>query len=254
MKFAFQALFAGVLIWNTAGSLQAGTANELAPSCVGRGLQTLQDYLSLDGECSVGILNFSNFSFNATGTGDLYSASDIAVTPVFNGSDTGFGFSHYGGGQFQVAAGLTATYVIDYTYVIDAGPVGSGADLGMDPPFGSISIAEDICVDSHLTFSLGGAPQCSVFSDFSSASAPQSLSVDNTNPPQSWTAHLNLSPRVQSFATVQDTISLTGGMSGAGFDNVTSSGAIINSTPEPFASVLCLTGLLAVMAGRRLAG
>jgi hypothetical protein len=197
----------------------------------------------------VGILNFSGFSFSSSGTaGDsLYTASQIGVTPVFTeGSMTGFAFGHFGDGPFQVDAGLTANYIIDYSYVIDAGPVGGAADLGMDPPFGNITITQDICADSHLTFSASGEPQCTVFSDFSVSTVPQTLSVNDTNPPTSWTAHLDLNPPVLSFATVRNTIHLDGAQGGAGFDSLMSTGTIVNSAPEPMSSALCLGGLLAV--------
>jgi hypothetical protein len=245
----------------------AGGISSLSAPCSQLGLHSLQDYLNLDGrECSVGILNFDSFGYTIGGTSTSpYSASQIALAPSYNRSDgaTGFTFSLLSGGQFSVAAGFSATYEIDYQYVIDAGPIGMAADIGMDPPFGNVSISQSICADSFFF----GANQCVVPSSSTNEGfqqvvpGPQTLSVDNTNPPFSWSAHLALSPQVMSFADVHNLINLDGthpgtgdnGFRGAGFDNVIVSNSIVNSspTPEPASALLLLGGGLALGALRK---
>lgn len=233
-------------------SLQAAN---LSPSCTSQGLHTLQDYLNLAGDlCSVGILDFSHFTFHSSGTGATYSASQIDVTTVFDGTNTGLAYSTFDGNgnlvPFSVAAGDNATYYIGYTFVIDPGPVDTGMDLGLDPPVGNVIFTQSLCADNGIFINTDSGAPLSCMGD--PGPRIQSLSVDNTNPPTSLTGHLNLNPPATSFATVVDTIALVGGTSGASFDMATTTSRIVDtSAPEPVGFLLCLSGLVGIAVRRR---
>lgn len=223
-------------------------ADSQAPTC---GPASLLDYEN-SGSCELGrgnggILVFSNFTFSATSSGSptLLDASQITVTPDPEGLGGGFIF----GGFTAAAVGArqTADYDIEYSYFIDAGPVSSGADIGMDPPFGNVSITESICADSIF------APDsptlaCEIPSD---PFDPQTFSINDTNPPASWTNHLDLKPIVMSFANIDDAISLTGGATGAGFDSLTATSTVVDPAPEPLTLLTTLGGLLVIGLLRR---
>lgn len=200
------------------------------------------------GGANGGILVFSNFTFSSSGSGSqtiILNPSQITVNPDSIGLGGGFTFGGFTAGP--VLAGQTATYEIQYSYFIDAGPVSSGADMGMDPPFGNVSITESICADSVFV-SDTRTLACEIPLD---PFAPQTFSIDDTNPPTSWTNHLNLNPIVTSFASIDDTISLVGGTSGAGFDSLTATSTVVNPTPEPLTLLTTLGGLLAIGLLRR---
>ncbi len=212
---------------------------------------TLLSYES-NGDCELGggnggILVFSNFTFSSTSSGSpiILDASQISVTPDPDGLGGGFIFGGFT--NAPVLAGQTATYDIEYSYFIDAGPVSSGADIGMDPPFGNVSITESICADSVFVSAPAGL-ECEIPID---PFAPQVFSIDDTNPPASWMNHLDLNPRVMSFASIDDTISLDGGTSGAGFDSLKATSTVVDSTPEPMTLLTTLGGLLAIGLLRR---
>jgi hypothetical protein len=223
-------------------------ANSQAAPC---GVGTLLSYEN-NGSCELGggnggILVFSNFTFSSSSTGSptILDASQITVTPDPQGLGGGFIFGGFN--LAPVGVGQTANYDIEYSYFIDAGPVSSGADIGMDPPFGNVSITESICADSVFVV---GTPnlECEIPND---PFAPQTFSIDDTNPPASWTNHLDLDPIVMSFASIDDTISLGGGSGGAGFDNLTATSTVVNPTPEPLTLLTTLGGLLAIGLLRR---
>jgi hypothetical protein len=223
-------------------------AESQAPPCQ---TATLLSYEN-NGSCELGggnggILVFSNFTFSSSSSGSpvILDASQITVTPDPQGLGGGFIFDGFN--VAPVGPKQTATYDIEYSYFIDAGPVSSGADIGMDPPFGNVSITESICADSDFVSTDSGL-QCEIPSD---PFAPQTFSVDDTNPPVSWTNHLDLNPIVMSFANIDDTIFLDGGTSGAGFDNLTATSTVVNPTPEPLTLLTALGGLLVIGLLRR---
>jgi hypothetical protein len=189
------------------------------------------------GEGSGGVLEFSGFSFSATGTGSptLLTASQIEVTPDPVGQGGGFTFTATGGPGFTVGGGQTATYDIDYEFTFVVDPVVSGANIGMDPPFGTASISEEICHDDE--------------------DVCQSLSVDDTNPPTSWNSSITLDPPITNFASIDNTITLDGSACGD-TPNVPCSGfGALNDTyavaPEPATFVLLLGELVAIGLVRR---
>jgi hypothetical protein len=254
-----------LLMLGTSGA-RAGSIETLATPCHDLNLHSLQDYLDLSGaKCSVGILNFRNFNYITGGTTSTpYSATNIELTPVYNPQvgSTGFAFSIVGGSQFVVGATNTATYEIDYRYDIDAGPISMAADLGMDPPFGDVSITQSICADSYFFRAGCGQPNFTQGLNLPSISgAPQTLTVDNTSPTASWFAHLVLDPAVMNFANVHTVIALDGtqpgtggnGFQGAGFDNLQATASIVDpsAVPEPATGFSVLAGLLTVALFRK---
>jgi hypothetical protein len=243
-------------------------ADSLARGCIAN---TLSVYLGInsDHECSVGILNFDSFTFaGSTGTGGAVplTAAQIELTPC-NGVSAGPG--HVGGAcftdptslsggfsisavdptnhPFSVGANQTETYTIDWRFAIDDGPRDAGADLGLDPVFGGVNVTQTYCVDSSLNptpCSVDGPPV-----------TPQTISVDNTNPPASLINSVTFGTPALFFADVQTVITLTGCTltgctDGAGFDAVTGTAAIVN-TPEPAAFLLVASGLLLLGALRK---
>jgi hypothetical protein len=218
--------------------LQAGS---LAPVCV---TDTLADYDSLFGpasesQCSIGIHNFSSFTFSASGTGSptLLSDSNIEVTPIFTGDPHALpqSLSLELSGNFSVATGQTATYVINWFYSIDNGPADDGASMGMDPS-GAVTVTQVFCPD-------GG-----VVGDCNNT---QTTLQDTTIP-----LHLFDSKvfTVANFAEVQTTIFLNGANGSSSFANVTSTSDVINSTaPEPTTVLLGLGGVLSLAGLRKLA-
>ncbi len=200
--------------------------------------------------CSVGIDNFTEFAFARLGTATLDSASQIEVTPEIGG----FSFSQIGG-QFMVPDNKTAEYQINYQFNIDPTPNAGGGSLGMDPVFGNVSADQYYCADSFIGTNANGALVCQV--PGAGTFSPQDLHVDNTNPPSSLnTGVVVLNPVVLNFATVQLNLSLdgTGLAGGSGFDSVTGDSFISNITtaPEPYAWLLALGGLLAIIVRKRI--
>jgi hypothetical protein len=191
---------------------------------------------SPDGPCANGILNFSGFGFNSSGSpvSALLGNNDIDLSPLGpplgQTGDTGFSIS-----GMSVGARQTATYVIDWFFAIDAGPSASGADLGMDPPFGSVTITQDYCVDSFITaYGAGSTPTC-----YSGNAPPiQSLTVTTSVP----NASIIFSPQALNFADVRTIIQLNGGTTGAGFDSLTGE-STISVAPEPGTVMFAFAGL-----------
>ena len=223
--------------------------------------QSLTNYLNMFGTdsngagCSIGIQNFSEFAFpTRTGTGGFTpdTSDQIEVTPAIGG----FTISQIGG-QFSVGDNQTALYQINYRFDIDPVPTASGASLGMDPPFGDVSIDQLYCADSTFFHnSDNGITSCDTGNNFF---APQDLHVDDTNPPlpgtlvSSWTTGLvPLNPIVMNFATTELIISLDGTnlLLGSGFDSAT--GDTFIAGPEPSAWLLILGGLLVMIMSKRI--
>jgi len=239
-------------------SSSLSVAGNLAPACVAGTLANYQTR-NVDSDCSVGILNFYNFEFLAVGTGNatLLSASQIELTPYLpprnSGLSGGFTVGTVNSDPFTVGFGQTAGYVIDWHFDIDSGPTAEAAALGMDPPFGAVTITQDYCVDSQLfpvlsqTAGLPGATSCRG-SDFS---VPVTT-LQVTTIPQKLTDGKPLTPNAFIFANVRTKIFLDGSNVASGFDNLTGSSTIIDtSAPEPGSILLGFGGLLSVFGLRR---
>lgn len=231
----------------------AATAQTCAPG-------TLAAYIASSG-CVNGIEFFTFNPLTSAGNGVVYSASNIEVDPVSysDGASAGFTFcivqSMPGCGDvtlpFQVAAGDTATYDISYDFSFVTDPAGNNASLGMDPPFGDVSINQYYCADGGLTQSSPTAtPICNAGGH---SFAPQTLTVNNNNPPTSWTDFAALNPPINEFASIVTMINLNGSNGMAGFDNGSGSdyvGSFVPN-PEPSAIFLAAGGLLALALCRR---
>lgn len=205
------------------------------------------DFGALSTACANGILNFSNFNFQlyqSSGSGTVLNASQIELTPVGTADQTGVtGFSITGlNGPIAAAAGQDVTYVVDWDFVIDAGPIAGGASLGMDPPSGDITITQYYCLDSNFqngqTYN-GSAPTCSTSLE-GTVPAVQTLSVSTTNPDDicadddsDYCNSITFDPPAQDYANVMTVIQLTGGDEGADFDSVNGNSEILPAAPEP---------------------
>jgi hypothetical protein len=242
------------------GGISAQAAN-LDPVCMPGTLASYEALNSTDpGGCSIGMLNFTNFTFNSSGTGAIYNANDIFLTPATGG----FTFTQTSGTTappcdllttcFQTAAGTTALYDIGYTFIIDPGPQVDSASLGMDPPFGDVSIFQAYCPDSTLSLNSDNNPQCTVVGNLAAGGtfSPQRLTVNDNMPPTSWTTGVvPLVPPVINFADVLTRIDLNGTNGVAGFDAVTGDAFVTDPTPEPFSALLTVSGLVALVFRRR---
>ncbi len=227
-------LTAILMVLISAPGLQAG---DLAGACSEGGLTSLQSYLDLGGDsCSVGILNYSHFSFFSSGTGSptLLTASDIKLTPLapMDGLSGGFTIGTVSGSPFSVGDGQTAEYQIMWTFVIDPGPISTAGNLEMDPPFGDASITQTFCPDSNFDGTI-----CYNY--------PQTLHV-YTLPTPHLVDTLTFSTPIENFAQVLTTISLNGETvsGGAGFDAAIGTPTIVDtSAPEPGGALLAMAGL-----------
>lgn len=225
-------------------------ASNLDPVCLPGTLQAYENMSDTDpGGCSIGILNFSNFTFTAS-EGASYNASDIELTPAIGGftfslvTTLGFPTCEDGVVCFQAPPGQNAIYDAGYTFYIDPGPMVGNASLGMDPPFGNVMINQYYCADTGLQqFSVGQMPTCT------NGDNPTVLSVNDNNPPASWTTGLvPLSPPVTTYANVLTMINLDGP---AGFDSVTGDSFVMNAAPEPATLLAVTVGFLALALRRK---
>lgn len=199
--------------------------------------------------CANGILNFSGFEFQSSGNGvgTLLTADQIDLTPVGTPDQTGVtGFSITGlnDSSITVAPGQDATYVVDWLFVIDAGPIAGGASLGMDPPTGDVTVTQYYCLDSIFndpTYT-GSAPTCGPSLDGGGSPDVQMLSVST---PDDLTDTVTFNPPALDLADVMTVIQLTGAMQGAGFDSVNGNSQIDPAAPEPSSFVLIGGALLA---------
>jgi len=202
------------------------------------------------GGSSGGVVVFGGFVFpsplNPDGLTGLLDPTQIELTPVSSGLGGSFDFS----GDFSVPAGDTVTYDVDYFLLLDPAPILGGGSLALDPS-GNVSVTESICADSFFATGPGGATVCQSNGPGGVVdSAPQSLTVDDSNPPFSLSASITLNPAAYNFANVETAIVLTGGAAGASSEGVVVTDTI-GETPEPVTSLLCLGGLTAIGIFRR---
>jgi hypothetical protein len=221
-------------------------AGNLGAPCAPNTLAFYQSSFNTNRECSVGILDFMGFSFTAAGTGDaaLLNASEIFVTPVADGP-LGGGFTLSAvdpvNDPFAVRANQSATYFIDWFFVIDPAPMGISASLETDPSSGSVSITQAYCVDGITD----GRDSC--MPGFQTLSVSSPPCVDPVNHPETCSASLTFRPPVQNFADVETTIILTSGSnSGAEFDSLSGGVDVLSTsgTPEPSTLMLSFGGLM----------
>src|SRR5665213_3543167 len=195
-------------------------ASSLATPCVAASLATYDSTFGSGGACSVGILNFNGFSFFPGGTNPTLGAGNIEVTPAANGVlGGGFTFSAIFPGLFTAGPGQSADYFIDYSFVIDSGPISSGSDLGMDPVLGDVMISQTFFLDTSDPPPLGAGSPCPPNQN----TPPEFVCVDNTNPPASLTGTVSFNPPAQNFGFIQTSININDslGLTPSSFDSVT---------------------------------
>lgn len=243
-----------VLAMALAFSGTVAKAANLAPPCTANTLTFYEDNYSDGGACSVGILNVSDFYFLSS-DGGIYSDSQIEVAPVNNSMyGTGFTFclveSQPGCANptlnpFVAVLGDVATYNIGYDFVIDSGPQGTAATVGMDPPRGDDTVNQYYCADSDLSQdSATSAPTCS-------DSSPQVLTATTTTIPPDLFTSAPLVPAVQGFAQLDTMINVDGSTVPSTVDSVTE-GTFITVAPEPSTLLFATGGLLTLAVIRRL--
>jgi hypothetical protein len=114
-----------------------------APACV---TGSFADYMASGFQCSLGLLTFSNFNFQASGSvAPLPTASTVTVNPIDDGANSGFSFL----GPFGAAAGLQLDALIKF--VINSTTAAIGGDALSIQGFGatgngSVQVTESVCV------------------------------------------------------------------------------------------------------------
>lgn len=222
---------------------QTASANSLPPACVSATLFDYEHNLA-NQQCSIGILIFQGFTFSASGKS--VSNNVPAPTPdtdqqiLLTPSTGGFMLSQVNGQQFSVLSGQIVNYNMGYQFVIDPAPVLEGAELGLDPPFGNVTVTQSYCNDSvFLSPSQCIAAKDNTFVTF----APQVLLVHN---PDKLDDKITFNPPAFAFGSVNTAIVLDGTTGSAGFDATTGSSTVINvaTTPEPSTVTLGCGALL----------
>lgn len=183
---------------------------------------------------------FSNFNFNASGTGDalLLTPGDILVTPTFNGETIGLRFSSMledGSPGFNVNSGQSASYTIGYT---------------ADPPPPEIIRFDDFLNDDPAT----GNATTSIGTTFCLDPACErvgSVSLFDSSEGVKFHDSFNISPSTV-FLQVTNNITLDATNDGSAnftsFDNVVGLQGLV---PEPASAGLVIAGLLGLAALRR---
>jgi len=229
-------------------------AESLSPT--GCPTDTLADYIenyqsstvgAPNGPCSIGILNYSGFTFNSMGTPTnlLLTSSAFELEPISpsqdNSQDTGFTISPADSNYFTLTSG-NALYVLDWYFAIDAGPIASGARLGMDP-MGDVSVTAEYCLDSFISAYVSGqADSCYNGPANDPDPAVQTLTVT----PDELNAAITFATPAYEFADVRTIISLNSDDGEAQFGGATSGSTIDPpaTTPEPGTLLLIPGGLV----------
>jgi hypothetical protein len=240
--FPFAGILAGAIL-----AVPALNAGSLASPCVAGTLATYEDSLAVTGGpfvCSVGIDNFTGF----TSSGGL-DATNVEITPVpASGDGGGFMLSALNSSVFTVAAGDTATYDVDWSFVVDVGPQADAASLGMDPPIGNVTITQEYCTDA--LFNSDGVCESRDIQSLA-VSAPPCFSNPVIDPADCMST-LAFQPLLDS-AGVKTIITLNGvdTLAGSSFDSLTGTASNINPAPEPATYSAALGGLLLMATGLR---
>lgn len=216
------------------------------PACPSGETAQYYELFANGNKCSNGILNFTNFSFEAfqSSGGTPLSASQVGVTPIGTPDEAGVtGFSLTGpDGQITVQPGEDETYVFSWLFLINDSGTASGTSLTINPPAGDVTITEYFCLDSNFQNSQynGTAPTCTTSVEGPTAQV-QTLLVGTGN----LTDSLTFSPALaQDYANVMTVVQLTGGEVGANVDSLSLDSQINSTTPEP--------GTLLLVAGAAL--
>lgn len=260
MRTLLSLVFCGFM----ASALHAGGLSSTACP-TGATLQSYEDqFSSFSTPCANGILNYSNFYFEpyASSNGTPLDASQIELSPIGTPDQTGvtgFSITGLGGGPISVQPGEDETYVIDWLFVIDAGPIAGGASLGMDPPSGDITITQYYCLDSNFqggqTYD-GSPPTCTTSVEGTNPDV-QTLTVSTNNPADicddqgDLCDSITFNPAAQDYADVMTVIQLDGTSQsacpdgeGACFGSINGNSQIDPAAPEPGTLLLIAAPLL----------
>jgi hypothetical protein len=199
-------------------------------------------FSSQSSACANGILNFSfdpvnGFQSFGNGVGILLTADQIDLSPIGSRGQTGatgFNITGLNDTPITAVAGQDATYVLDWLFVIDSGPIAQSASLGMGLAFGDVTVTQYYCLNSLFQNPVyqGVAPACGV-SITGTTPQVQTLSVSsNVNPDlDRLTDSIAFNPPAQDLADVMTVIHLTGESS---FDSVNGTAQIDSqAVPEP---------------------
>jgi hypothetical protein len=168
--------------------------------------------------CSIGILDYSNFSYVPLSNAPL--ASDINVAP----NSQGFGFTRVDGNPFVADQGEIVQFALYYNIFIDPAPVIAGANSSLDPPHGDVSITQYFCNDAIL------------YQGQTSCFPPNATAYSLTVTPDSPIASIDFSTPAYSFETVGIVFTLDGTNGPASFDGLDTTSNVI--TPEPASTLL----------------
>ncbi len=233
--------------------LMASALHADIPSCATNTLANYEETNSPLLPCQNGILDYEYFDFqayqsSASTTGTPLTASQIDLTPIGTSGQTGVtGFAITGLNKqpITVQENQDVTYVIDWFFQIDAGPIAGGASLGMDPPSGDITVNQYYCLDTFFTSPTysGSAPICENTLE-GNAPTVQTLSV-STDIPNDLTDSITFNPPAHDLAEVMTVIQINGGSEGATFDSLNGSAQIVPA-PEPSVLLLIPEGLVLI--------
>lgn len=115
---------------------------------------SLADYIGLNstGGCTFNDLTFFRFAFApapvSTGGAALASSRDIFLEPILTGSGAGFSITS---SFFQLNNPTVAQSVVyGIGYSVDPPPIIVGEELFLDPPFGDVTISQNVCLNDVL--------------------------------------------------------------------------------------------------------
>lgn len=184
--------------------------------------------------------NFNNFRFSANGSGgaSLLNASQILVTPTFNGQTIGLNFSSMlsdGSPGFNVNSGQSASYTIGYT--ADPPPpeiIRFDDALNNDPATGNATttIGTTFCMD----------PACERVGSVSLFDSSDGMKLHDSFNIKPSTVFLQVTNNITLDATNDGSANFTS------FDNVVGLQGLV---PEPASAGLVIVGLLGLAAVRR---
>jgi hypothetical protein len=226
LNFRASKLLLSLLI---AGPVSTAFAASILPSCQPG---TVASYVASTGYpgggCSIGILDYYQFSYVTRHGGNAPIDTAIAVNPEANG----FSF-----GPVSAAPFTTVTFEIDYDIVIDPVPRIPGASLNIDPPIGDVVVTEYFCNDVEYkpTGNCLGSVAPSLTVGTPASGYPSSAQINFANPAA-------VSQEVGIVFT------LTGGATGASFDGLDAV-SLVSSVPEPAPVAALLLGLLTLGGG-----
>lgn len=182
--------------------------------------------------CSIGVLDYSNFSYRALQNAPAASAIQVSLSDAGNG----LSFSQVGGAPIA-ANGDIVQFAIYYNIFIDPAPVIPGANTHLDPPVGNVSISEYFCNDSIL---YPGTTSC-----FPPTSPAYSLTVTTAAPD----ASITFNPPATQYETVGIVFTLNGLTGIASFDGLDTN-TDVTIAPEP--ASFALVGLFMLAGGYKL--